>query len=65
MAKDKWIQSMDLKKGALTETARQHGAITREGTISADFLHNAAAGKYGSVTEKRAELAITLKHLNK
>lgn len=66
MKKDKkWIQKMDLKKGALTKTAKEHGGINKEGKISAKFLDKAASGKYGAKTEKRAELAKTFKKMSK
>lgn len=65
MAKDKWIQDMHLKKGALTETARQHGAITKDGTIKADWLAKAADGDFGSLTQKRAILAESFRKMKK
>ena len=65
MADKKWIQDMNLKKGALTETARQHGAITKDGTISVDWLKKAAAGEYGALTDKRATLALSFRKMNK
>ena len=64
MAKD-WIQHADLKKGALRRTAKAHGAIAKDGDIKKSFIDKAADGKYGKLTEKRAELAKTFAKMRK
>lgn len=65
MKKKDWIKGAIKHPGSLTNTARQHGAITKDGTIQADWLHDAAAGKFGAKTEKRAELALTFRKMKK
>lgn len=64
MAKD-WISKAIKHPGALRKTAAAHGGINKQGNISEKFLEQAAAGKYGSKTEKRADLAKTLKGFHK
>lgn len=56
---------MDLKKGALTKTAKEKGGIAKDGKIKSSFLNKAADGKYGKKTEKRAELTKTFKKMKK
>lgn len=58
--KKKWIQSAIQKPGALRRAAKKHGAIGKDGDIEKSFIDEAAKGKYGKKTEKRAELAKTL-----
>lgn len=65
MAKKNWIQDINMKKGALRATAKKHGAIAKDGDIKESFINKAAKGKYGKKTEKRADLAKTLKKMNK
>jgi hypothetical protein len=65
MGKDKWIQNAIKKKGALTETAEEHGAETKKGTIKKSFLKEAEEGEFGKKTAKRANLAETLSHMKK
>lgn len=61
-----WIEKATSKnKGALTKTAKKHGGETKKGTIKKSFLDEAAKGEFGKKTEKRAELAKTLKKMNK
>lgn len=61
MAKDKWIQGAIKKPGAL----RAALGVKKGQDIPASKLKAAADGKYGPKTEKRAELAQTLKKLKK
>lgn len=61
---EKWIQKMHLKKGALTKTAEKHHGLKDGGGIKGTFLHDAAAGKYGEKTRKRAVLAISFKKMH-
>lgn len=61
----KFIQGAIKHPGALTKTAKAHGAVKKGGGIKSDFLEKAAEGKYGKKTEKRAELAKTLKKMKK
>jgi hypothetical protein len=61
---EKWIQKMHLKKGALTSTAAKHDGIKSGGGIKNTFLHEAASGKYGALTKKRAVLALSFKKMH-
>ena len=62
MAKDKWIQKANLKKGALRKTLKAKPGKD----IPVSKLKKAASGKGVSPkTEKRAELALTLRKLRK
>lgn len=62
MAKDKkWIQSAIKKPGAL----RKALGVKKGKDIPQSKLNAAAEGKYGKKTEKRAELAKTLKKMRK
>lgn len=62
MAKDKkWIQKAIKKPGALRKTL----GVKKGQDIPAKKLNAAAEGKYGKKTEKRAELAKTLKKMSK
>lgn len=45
--------------GALTATAKKHGAVKKGGGIKSSFLDKAASGAYGETTKKRAVLAKT------
>lgn len=60
-----WIQKAIKNPGALRKTAKEHGAINKEGNIKKGFLKKAADGAYGKKTEKRAELAQTLSKMRK
>lgn len=62
MAKD-WIKGAIKNPGSLTKTAKAKGGVKKDGGIKAEFLDKAADGKYGKKTEKRAELAKTLKKM--
>ena len=64
MAKD-WIKGAIKHPGALKETAKEHGGLTKEGTIKESFLKKAESGAYGKTTERRAQLAETLKSFHK
>jgi len=59
----KWIQSAIKHPGALRETAKREGAITKEGTISKSWL--AEKAQQGGTVGKRARLAETLSKLSK
>lgn len=61
----KWIQKAIKNPGALRKTAKAKDGINKEGDIKESFLNKAAKGKYGAKTEKRAELAKTLKKMSK
>ncbi len=62
MAKKKWIQDIDMKKGALRKSLK----IKKGKDISAAKLRKAAAGKgVSKKTQKRAVLAETLKGFKK
>lgn len=62
MAKEKWIQKAIKKKGALRKTLK----AKKGEDIPMSKLKKAAAGKgVSKKTEKRAELALTLKRLSK
>lgn len=51
-----------LKKGALTKTAKQHGAIKKSNGIKTSWLKKAAKGKgVSKLTKKRAVLALTFR----
>lgn len=67
MAKGKshWIQGAIKHKGALTETAKKHGGVKKEGGLKPSFLAEASSGKYGKKTQQRANLAKTLKRMKK
>lgn len=56
-----WIQKAIKKPGALRETL----GVPKGKDIPAKKLKSAAEGKYGPKTEKRAELAMTLKKMRK
>lgn len=60
---EKWIQKAIKNPGALTRQAKQAGAVTKQGTISNEWLQEKAAG--GGVTARRARLALTLRKLRK
>ena len=61
MAK-KWIQAIKMKKGALRKTM----GVKKGKDIPVSKLKKAAAGKgVSKKTEKRAELALTLRKLRK
>jgi len=62
MAK-KWIQGAIKHPGALRETAKREGAITKGGTISKSWL--AEKAQQGGTVGKRARLAETLSKLSK
>lgn len=57
----KWIQQAIKNPGALRAAARRAGAITRKGTISADWLQEQA--RKGGTVGRRARLALTLRKL--
>lgn len=59
----KWIQSAIKNPGALRQQARKEGAITKQGTIEADWLREKAHGS--GTTARRARLALTLKKMPK
>mgnify|MGYP006921600829 CR=1 FL=1 len=61
----KWIQKAIKKPGSLRATAKEHGAIAKDGDIKKSFIDKAAKGKFGKKTEKRAELAKTLSKMRK
>lgn len=63
--KDKWIQEAVSKHpGALTKKAKKAGAVTKEGTISKEWI--AKKAKSGDkTTQKQAQLAKTLGKLGK
>ena len=61
MAKSKWIQGAIKKPGALRKTL----GVKKGKDIPAKKLKAAAKGNYGPKTEKRAELALTLKKMKK
>ena len=62
----KWIQKIDLKKGALSKTAQRHGAIKKGNGIKTSWLKQAASGKNVSkTTAKRAQLALKFKSFKK
>lgn len=66
MADNKWIQKAINKKGALTATAKREGGYDKKtGKIKKSFIKKAAAGKFGEKTERRADLAKTLRKLHK
>lgn len=58
-----WIQKAIKKPGALRETARRAGAMTRSGTIKKAWLR--AQAKKGGLTGRRARLALTLGRMRK
>lgn len=60
-----WIAGAIKNPGALRRTAKKKGAIAKDGDIKSSFIDKAAQGKYGKKTEKRAELAKTLKKMRK
>lgn len=60
---EKWIQKAIKNPGALTAQAKKADAVTEQGTISADWLQQKAAG--GGKTGQRARLALTLRKLAK
>lgn len=53
----KWIQAMHMKKGALHEDL----GVPQDKKIPGAKLRSAMAGNYGPKTQKRANLAKTLK----
>lgn len=59
----KWIGKMDLKKGALTATAKRAGALKKDGDIKVAWLKEKAKGD--GVTAKRAKLALTFRKMKK
>jgi len=61
--KKKWIQKIDLKKGALKSLAKKEGALTKKGTIKVSWLREKA--KEGGTVGRRARLALTLRKLHK
>lgn len=66
--KKNWIKGAVKKPGALTKTAKKAGALTKKGDIKDSWIDKAAAnksGKFSKKTEKRAELAKTLKKMRK
>ena len=65
MAKD-WVKKAFSKnKGALTKTAKSKKGVKSTGGIKKKFLNEAASGKYGKLTQKRASLAKTAKGFKK
>lgn len=58
---DKFIQKMDLKKGAFTKQAKQHGMTAQE--FASHVLSNKS--KFSSTTVRRAVLARTFKKMSK
>lgn len=62
MAK-KWIQGMNLKKGALRAAAQAAGALNPDGTINKEWLAKKAKGK--GLEAKRARLAQIFAKLRK
>lgn len=66
MAKEKWIQKINLKKGALTKTASKHGAIKKGNGIKKAWLKKAAKGEgVSKTTAKRARLALSFSKFKK
>lgn len=61
--KKNWIGKMDLKKGALTRTAKKEGALKKDGDIKVSWLRDKAKGD--GVTAKRAKLALTFRKMKK
>lgn len=61
MAKKNWIQGAIKKPGSL----RKSLGVKKGEDIPASKLNAAAKGKYGPKTEKRAQLAKTLKKMRK
>ena len=59
--KKHWIQEAIKKPGALRKTL----GVKKGKDIPEKKLESAAKGKYGKKTEKRADLALTLKKLRK
>lgn len=59
----KWMQKLDLKKGALTSTAKRAGALKKDGDIKVSWLREKAKGD--GVTAKRARLALTFRKAKK
>lgn len=61
----KWIPK-NLKKGALTKTAKAHGAIKKGNGIKTSWLKKAAKGQgVSKTTAKRARLALTFRKMRK
>ncbi len=58
---DKWISKAIKRPGSLRKTAKKAGALSKKGTIEADWLNEQA--KRGGKTGQRARLAKTLKKL--
>jgi hypothetical protein len=58
-----WIQGAIKKKGSLTATAKNAGAVNKEGKIKKSWLKEKAKGS--GKTARRARLAITLSKLRK
>ena len=62
-SKKNWIGDAIKRPGALRAKAKKAGAITRSGTIDADWLREQAKGN--SRTAKQARLALTLRKMGK
>ncbi len=58
-----WIAQAIKAPGALRAQARREGALTKKGTISADWLREKA--RQGGKVGRRARLALTLRKLAK
>jgi hypothetical protein len=58
-----WIQGAIKRPGALTKKAKKAGAVTKKGTIEADWLNDQA--KKSGKTGQQARLAKTLKKLSR
>jgi hypothetical protein len=58
----KWVQNMDLKKGALTTKAKKAGGIKKGGGIKESFLTKAEKSP-NPTTRKQAVLAETFKKM--
>lgn len=58
-----WIGKMNLKKGALTATAKRAGALKKDGDIKVSWLKEKAKGD--GVTARRAKLALTFRKMKK
>lgn len=62
----KLVKSPKFQKGALTKTAKQHGAIKKSNGIKTSWLKKAAKGKgVSKLTAKRAQLALKFKSFRK
>lgn len=60
-AKKKWIQSIDMRRGAFRKEAEKRGLTTRQ--FAQKVLSNPS--RYSSKLVRRARLAMTLMSLNK